>query len=383
MIQEKFLSELESYFIEHFDINKEKFQFTPKQLSSLFISNELDINWNEELDLPDFNITDLVRKIHIITQDNCKKAIGKETIEDRLIEYSKTRLFSPIKDFLKPKGKFWDGIKRVDNWIYNIFKLENNSYNSSVGKAILVNIIDRAFNPNSNVSQMVIIRGEQNIGKSYFLNALVTDKYFVNGISLDKWDINKTAVDIMGKLVAEFGELNTNRNEDDLKKFISRNIDTITRKYERSAKDFRRTAILISTSNNNEVLNDPTGNRRYMILEPTNKQGEQLDFIDYINENREQLFLEAYEIWKSEGVKHIDLPKEIEIRNSLVLDGEEQIEEILNELPEKVKIGDIKELYRKRFMFDKPLTDQKIGKILIKLGFSKHKSKTSNYWARG
>ena len=55
---------------------------------------------------------------------------------------------------------------------------------------------------------MFIFKGEQNIGKSYLLECLVGRDYFVRIDRLNKFDVNRTAELLVGKLVAEFGELN-------------------------------------------------------------------------------------------------------------------------------------------------------------------------------
>ena len=71
------------------------------------------------------------------------------------------------------------------------------------------------------------------------------------------------------------------------KHFITLNEDTYRKVYTSDAKPRKRNCILISTTNNDAVFNDPTGNRRYILIEALNKKNEQLDFISYINRNRE------------------------------------------------------------------------------------------------
>ena len=81
-----------------------------------------------------------------------------------------------------------------------------------------------------------------------------------------------------------------------LKDLSSKQTFTIRRPYGRSSEDLNRYAVLCGTSNETDVINDITGNRRVI---PVNV--ESVDFSIYDSVDKTELWIELYHIWKEFG----------------------------------------------------------------------------------
>lgn len=79
-----------------------------------------------------------------------------------------------------------------------------------------------------------------------------------------------------------------------MKKIISTKWFNLRKPFGRSSEDFRRIATLCGTSNNLELLNDPTGNRRLIPIEVYS-----IDHKKYNSVDKTELWMEAYHAWVS------------------------------------------------------------------------------------
>ena len=114
----------------------------------------------------------------------------------------------------------------------------------------------------------LVLCGAQNVGKTRFFRNLLPDE-LANFYAESKLDEGKDAELLMCKKLIicddEFG----GKSKQDAKKFkelISKQVFSVRKPYGRVSEDLPRYAVLCGTSNEEEVLNDPTGNRRILPL---------------------------------------------------------------------------------------------------------------------
>ena len=128
-------------------------------------------------------------------------------------------------------------------------------------------IVARAMHPGCKYDYMPILLGEQGTGKSTVIRKLaLEDEFSIEGFNrFDEEGVKR----LEGKLIAEVGELSGFNGADmnAIKDFVTRTKDTYRRSYGRYAITVPRRCILIGTSNNRYVLDDATGNRRFLIIE--------------------------------------------------------------------------------------------------------------------
>lgn len=203
----------------------------------------------------------------------CKgKQPRKELVTDVLISEAND---NPRNAFLEMmKGVLWDKIPRMDNVFTDVFGGRMLSLSDEDSAKVLKEIsrcwflgaVERQHKP-TQLDIIPIMIGDTNIRKSSAVKWLAVDEEFY-GAPLDMNE-KKFVEESKGKLVLELTEMKATKGVDNdfLKGFLSRDQDHIRLPYDKCASKNIRRFTLIGTTNEWEMLTDPTGNRRYFPFE--------------------------------------------------------------------------------------------------------------------
>ena len=165
-----------------------------------------------------------------------------------------------VRDYLT--GLSWDGVPRLDNLLHDYLGATSNEYTKQVMRKALVAAVSRAITGAVKFDTMAILIGVQGIGKSTFLAKLGKD-WFCD--SLQNLEGKEAAEIIQGQWIVELGELTAmSKTETNLiKQFLSKKEDVYRAAYGRHAQKQPRRCVFFGTSNDDEILKDVTGNRRF------------------------------------------------------------------------------------------------------------------------
>lgn len=202
--------------------------------------------------------------------------------------------FHPIQEYLKSLPE-WDGVPRIDGWLKKHFHAEGpDFYLNEVLTLWLVAAIRRVFEPGAKFDWMLILEGNQDIGKSSFVQILASSKYFIDRLG-DLGDKDAAQV-LQGIWLVEMGELKElKRSEiETVKGFITRQIDKYRPSYGRASIEAPRQCVFAGSTNAEKYLIDDTGNRRFIPV----KLNGMLDF-KQLEEDRDHLWAEAYALYRS------------------------------------------------------------------------------------
>ena len=182
------------------------------------------------------------------------------------------RSYHPIRDFFESLPE-WDGVKRVETALVDYLAAEDTPYVRAVTRKLLCAAYVRVHNPGAKFDNMIVLNGDQGIGKSTFISKLGGEWY--SG-SLNLSDMNdKTAAEkLQGYWILEIGELAGMKKADldKVKAFISRQDDKYRASFGRRVTPHPRQCVFFGTTNNeNGYLRDITGNRRYWNVKVTGK----------------------------------------------------------------------------------------------------------------
>ena len=180
------------------------------------------------------------------------------------------RSYHPIRDYFKTLPE-WDGIPRVETALVDYLGAEDTPYVRAVTRKLLCAAYVRVHNPGCKFDNMIVLNGDQGIGKSTFISKLGGEWY---SDSLNLSDMNdKTAAEkLQGYWILEIGELAGMRKADldKVKAFISRQDDKYRASFGRRVTPHPRQCVFFGTTNNvNGYLRDITGNRRYWNVKVT------------------------------------------------------------------------------------------------------------------
>ena len=237
-------------------------------------------------------------------------------------------------------------------------------------KKWLLGIVGSAFGTYS--LMILVLVGEQGIKKTEFFRNLLPKqlrKYYAES-NLDE---GKDSEILMCKKLLiiddEFGG-KSKKDATKLKRLSSQQTFSIRAPYGRITEDLNRLAVLGGTSNEVDVINDPTGNRRIIPINLIKFNIEKFKAID-----KTKLFIELYNEWKLDPTAwflttdEIKLLNETTLKNTEVWIEEEILAKYGNKTPHSYLTStEIKILIEGKYPSIKTST-KRIGQALKKLGY--------------
>lgn len=219
--------------------------------------------------------------------------LTKEAVNLRASENA----FDSARLWLENEVPAWDGVERVEAFYPRVFGVEDTPYARAVGRYTWTALAGRVLDPGCKVDMVPILRGDQGLGKSRAVAAMVPSHEFFVELDLSERDDNMSRL-MRGRLIAELGELKGlhSRDIEAIKAFITRRHENWVPKYKEFAVTFPRRLLFVGTTNRHEFLADDTGNRRWLPVEATRADWE------LVERERMQLWAEARERWEAGGV---------------------------------------------------------------------------------
>lgn len=230
----------------------------------------------------------------------------------RLVQVAEEYSYDPLQDYLSSLQ--WDGTDRLTDFLVRYFgavtvdlDVDVSEYVRAIGKKWLISAVARALQPGCKVDTILELEGLQGTGKSTALRIL-GGQFFTDApikMSGDKDSlmlISKAWIVELGEMAA-FGKSDAAAQKD----FISRPSDSFRPPYAKIDKTFPRRCVLAATGNENQYLNDHTGNRRHWPVETT------VIDLEGLRRDRDQIWAEAVaryragETWQLETQELRDL----------------------------------------------------------------------------
>jgi predicted P-loop ATPase len=181
----------------------------------------------------------------------------------------------------------WDGVARLETMFMHGFGAEDTEYHRMIGRMWAVSAIARLLAPGCQVDTMLVLEGDQGIGKSMALQVLGGAGYAALQQKLDNKDFLVTAHTAWIVDMVELGAMKY-ADMEQIKGLITTRVDSFRSPYGRTSRDRKRRFIMVGTTNSDDYLRDETGNRRFW---PVKCNGE-ID-LAWLEENRDQIWAEA------------------------------------------------------------------------------------------
>lgn len=200
--------------------------------------------------------------------------------------------YNPITDWFKENEHFEPSGVIED--FFDCFETDNDI--NFFGKKWLVSIVASAFGDHSPL--MLILAGEKHgSGKTESFRRMLPEplRPYYAEVSQGMKDTDMNIM-LTQKLIVMDDECGGKSKKDamHLKSMLSKQTFTLREPYGKMNIDLKRLAVLCGTTNDLEILNDPTGNRRMIPIEI-----KWIDFDRYNKINKTHLFIEAYHLYKN------------------------------------------------------------------------------------
>ena len=182
----------------------------------------------------------------------------------------------------------WDGVKRIGRFLVNYMGAADTDYVHAVGTYLWTALAGRIIEPGIKADMVPILEGKQGIRKSSAVTTLSPSVEFFCELSLGEKD-DDLSRKMRGKLVAELSELRGMKTKEIewIKAFASRTHENWIPKYKECTAIYPRRLLLIGTTNDDQLLFDSTGNRRWLPVHVTYCD------VEAIIRDRDQLWAEG------------------------------------------------------------------------------------------
>jgi hypothetical protein len=264
----------------------------------------------------------------------------------------------------------WDGEPRLSTWLAKACGTECDPYHQIVGAILIGSMVRRIRNPGAKQDEMVVFVSEvQGYGKSTAAEIIALEReWFIDSVPLGL-EPRELLPLLRGKAVVEISEMRSRGEVDAVKAMLSRTTDEARVSYAREPTRRPRRNIFIGSTNELEMLDDATGNRRFL---PVRVQGE-IDLV-WLRDNIGQIVGEA--CVKESAGETFRLPRELwadAARRQEESRALADYEELLLNLfaPERgplvIKAADLQK--RLHNYVGKSVSSKAYGKVMRKLGF--------------
>jgi putative DNA primase/helicase len=170
--------------------------------------------------------------------------------------------FHPVQDYLESLK--WDGTERLDGWLARYSGTDDDSMSSIYGRKFLISCVARILRPGEKVHTLLILQGEQGVGKSTMFEILAGEWFSDTLIPIGSKDAHEM---VSGVWLYELAELDafSKREMTAINAFITSPNDRFRPSFGRYVKKFVRQCVFCGTTNKAQFLRDPTGARRFWV----------------------------------------------------------------------------------------------------------------------
>ena len=233
----------------------------------------------------------------------------------------------------------WDGQDRIDYLLTALFQAVDSPLTQWASRFPIMGVLKRAVTPGAKLDEMPVYLGKQGIGKSTFLRHLLPAHmrdYFGDELSF-RDDAQRRFEATLGKAILEVSEMSGSKRAEveDIKAFLSRQVDERRLAYGHNVTRLRRRYIVCGTTNDQAALpNDASGNRRFVVAE-LNEPVDGVGWLrQWLDDNRNQLWAEGWKRVNSGEQAH--LPESLRDKqreaNETYRDADEDVEEAINQV---------------------------------------------------
>jgi len=222
--------------------------------------------------------------------------VSSQKVDDALaLEFEKKR-FHPITEYLK--SLVWDKTQRIDTLLIDYFGADDNAYTRAAIRKMLCAAVARVFEPGVKFDTALILVGPQETYKSTFIKKL--GKHWFSD-TFTTVQGKESFEQLQGAWIIEMAELSGLKKAEveTIKHFISKREDQFRPAYGRTVETYKRQCVFFGTTNKDDFLRDPTGNRRFLPIDVRPEFVTKSVPEDLTEEEIDQIWAEAYKLYRA------------------------------------------------------------------------------------
>lgn len=222
--------------------------------------------------------------------------VTRQAAESGISNAARQNPFDPVKILIEQEE--WDGVPRLDTWISRYLGCPDDVYHQEVGRKWMVGAVTRVYEPGAKFDFILTVLGHQGAKKSSLFKVLGGEFYSSMGSGAMK-DEKRLIEATTGKWIVEVAEMAAMQGatQDSVKNILSTTSDIARLAYDKDSSDRQRRFVFAATTNRVDMLDDPTGGRRYWIVETTKTEENPID-TDTLEVEVAQMWAEALHLYR-------------------------------------------------------------------------------------
>lgn len=213
------------------------------------------------------------------------RSVPKYVVTDAVMSVAYENKVNPPQDYFQ--SLVWDKKPRLNSWLSSAYGVPDDELNQAIGSNWIKGLVKRVMTPGHRFDEVLSLESPQGWRKSTSISELGKPWHVETTFGMDDKDFHLV---VAKNMIVEFSEGDIfNRNSaEKIKSEITKPEDQFRAPYERGMATYKRSCVFAVTTNKLE-LKDETGNRRWLPVTL-----EKIADIDWIKQNRDQLYAEAY-----------------------------------------------------------------------------------------
>lgn len=205
--------------------------------------------------------------------------------------------YDPVKDYLEQAYlKYKDDLLPLDSLTEILLGVRHRLYNTFLVKH-LIGSVARRYEPGCKMDTLLVFKGKQGIKKSTFFQSLYGGEWF-DSTPADTDSGKDELLRQHTHWCNELGELDgitSRRDAARMKQELANPKDTFRPPYGRNTKEYPRRFVCVGTTNSDSFLVDPTGDRRYWVID----LGSKVIDLDKVRSLRDRIWATAVSAYKA------------------------------------------------------------------------------------
>ena len=280
----------------------------------------------EELN-PDYLRTDLAIKYGV-------QILGRDTAEEVMLRLAKQNSYHPVQQYVERVAQEHPEDSEFLGTAATRYLGTTEPLYEQYLRKWLIAVVARVYQPGCKMDTVLTLQGGQGCFKSTFFKSLCHDPcWFDDSFTGDLSDTDGK-LKFHFSLICEWAEVETiftRRDFSACKNLISSATDKIRPPYGRKQQSMPRRSVVVATSNQVELLQDPTGDRRWWIIPIPGSLNNEL-----VAQDRDRLWAAAVHAYRSGEKWHLSPEWDLErSENNRQFQDHDVWEEVIHQWIEK------------------------------------------------
>lgn len=222
-------------------------------------------------------------------EDTYNVLFKQNLLQMAIIRDARQRTYNPVKDTMEYAYQFWDGKKRVDDFLPTFLGVEKSEITTKITKLFFVGAVYKVFEPDTKMDYVLDLAGGQGTGKTTLLEKMGMGWYTDQFTDFkDKDGYSR----MLRALIVNDDEMEATSNVsfEELKKFVTAKTLEFRKSYGHNSTRYDKNFVLARTTNQETYLQDRTGERRFLPLKTSKKKQKKHPVTDLDPETVRQMW---------------------------------------------------------------------------------------------